>query len=112
MYRRIAVLHPPDEVPAVGDRPPHCRLIPFDPGLPSAVIRNFVFLQQNTTDMLTPAVSDYIRRHQLFRGGVPLRDCILTTAAPKLQLVFDPKNARSQALAPSPCRERLRNLRR
>lgn len=96
---RFAVLSPTDDPIDSADLPPKHRVFSIEPTVRSAYIRSRVFHHQSIDGMVVPAVDEYIRRHNLFRGVPPTRDTTYSPGKPKLKLVTDPRNERSQKLA-------------
>lgn len=92
----FAVLAPTDDPVDPADLPPHHRVFPVEPTVRSAYIRSRVFHQQSIAGMVVPAVDEYIRRHNLFRGVPSTRDTIFSPGQPKLKLFTGARNDRSR----------------
>ncbi len=84
---------------ASADLPPHHELIDLSLEGSSAEIRGRLFRGEPVDNLLAPDVQDYIDRHQLYRGGVPLPVTSWQIDEPRLLIVADQRNAKAREFA-------------
>lgn len=79
--------------------PPHHRI--FRPGIggSSKRIRQMTFLREDTSNLVTPRVREYIERYGLYRGKPPGREAELFIEDPRPVFVVDEKNPRAGEFA-------------
>lgn len=96
---RFIVLHPSKQLPDAKDLPPHNLLLALDGHVPSAELRDRVYHGQSIDEWVTPEVSAYIRRHQLFVPGVENGPTRYEITEPRLLIECDERNTNARTLA-------------
>ncbi len=96
---RFVILAPASLPVAVRDRPPNSIVLSCTQRQASAEVRQCVFERCPIDELTTPLVNDYVDRHHLFVPYSSQRCAYFNVAKPRLKIVSDPRNPKSQAVA-------------
>lgn len=82
------------------DLPPHHQIFHVQVSGASSSIRERIFNHQPIEELVTPAVSEYIERYELYRGRIPSRLTRFQFEQPRLLIVPDESNPNAMSLVP------------
>jgi len=96
---RLVILAPPSSTIAAGHRPPNSMVVQCPEQQTSPEVRKSVLERRSIAELTMPLVSDYIERHNLFVPYSSQRYANFQVPKPRLKIVADPRNEKSQLVA-------------
>lgn len=96
--RFVVLVRDGEPKPAI-DLPTNVTFVAIPSSVRSADIRARIFEGQSITELVTPAIESYIKRHDLFVPYSGQRHAYFQITRPRLLIVADPRNEKSRKIA-------------